>query len=60
MKPYKPNLRGRDDAAGVQVETFRCPCGGALFDATSRLAESFGVKHVKCDICGNAYAQKIS
>jgi hypothetical protein len=60
MKPYKPNLRGQDDAKGAQVEVFRCPCGGVLFDTTSRLAESLGVKHVKCDICAATYAQKIS
>lgn len=36
-----------------------CPdkkCPGVLFDTTSKLGAALGVKSVKCDKCGSAFA----
>lgn len=49
LKRFDPaafNAEGRPDA-----RTFRCACGGVMFDVTSRLAEAMGVLHYRCDSC---------
>jgi hypothetical protein len=44
--PFAPATPGRANAA-----LFRCPCGGAMLDVTSRLAEAMGVLHHECASC---------
>lgn len=45
------------------AESVKCSvprCGGVLFDTTSRLAESQGVLHRRCDRCGARWAFQVT
>lgn len=49
-----PNKEGKVNAA-----LFRCPCGGVMFDVTSRMAEATGVLNHECDLCHARTATKV-
>lgn len=53
---YRPTLPRRG-AKSPTPTCVVCPCRqGYLYDVTSRLAQSLGVKHVRCSACGQGWA----
>ena len=51
FNPFAPKIVFADGHHRANPALFRCPCGGVMFDVTSRLAEVMSVLHHECDTC---------